>query len=177
MEAEESAEGERTPVLGQCQQCLILQTMEEVPRERAEYILWLDMDLLVHKMDFVLPFESYEGTDFVLHGDKEQVMEGDPHYGECQARSSNETTSVKRDMIMMQCTEVKLPLAFPLRSCTLDACFAGFFRDVSGALTLADFGDRLNTCRIEWWGAAHAPHRLDDRLPPAAEALRSPSHE
>lgn len=119
MEAEESAEGERTPVLGQRQQCLILQTLEEVPRERAEYILWLDMDLLVHKMDFVLPFESYEGTDFVLHGNKERVMEGDPHYGECQARSSNETTSVKRDMIIMQCTEVKLPVAFPLRSCTL----------------------------------------------------------
>ena len=61
-----------------------MQTLEEVPRERAEFILWLDMDVLVHKMDFVLPFESYTGSDLVLHGKRELVIEGDPHYGECQ---------------------------------------------------------------------------------------------
>jgi hypothetical protein len=56
--------------------------LEEVPRERAEYILWLDMDLLVNNMAFVLPLESYKGADLVVHGNKELVMEGDPHYGE-----------------------------------------------------------------------------------------------
>ena len=58
------------------------QMLNEVPRERAEYIMWLDMDLLMNKMDFVLPLESYEGKDLVMHGQPEYILQGEARKGE-----------------------------------------------------------------------------------------------
>ena len=58
------------------------QTLKEVPRARAEYIMWLDMDLLMNKMDFVMPLENYEGKDLVMHGQPEFILQGEARKGE-----------------------------------------------------------------------------------------------
>ena len=64
------------PALAWC-----MQTLDEVPRERAEYVMWLDMDLLVNKMDFTMPLENYEGKDLVMHGQPEFILQGEAKKG------------------------------------------------------------------------------------------------
>ena len=58
-----------------------MQTLDEVPRERAEYVMWLDMDLLMNKMDFTMPLENYEGKDLVMHGQPEYILQGEAKKG------------------------------------------------------------------------------------------------
>ena len=58
-----------------------MQTLEEVPRARAEYVMWLDMDLLMNKMDFTMPLENYEGKDLVMHGQPEFILQGEAKKG------------------------------------------------------------------------------------------------
>lgn len=58
-----------------------MQTLDEVPRERAEYVMWLDMDLLMNKMDFTMPLENYEGKDLVMHGQPEFILQGEAKKG------------------------------------------------------------------------------------------------
>jgi hypothetical protein len=58
-----------------------VQALEEIPRDRAEWIMWLDMDLLINKMDFTLPLENYEGKDIVLHGKPEYILQGEAKWG------------------------------------------------------------------------------------------------
>ena len=58
-----------------------LQALQEIPRERAEWILWLDMDLLIDKMDFVMPLDSYEGKDLIMHGQAEYILQGEARKG------------------------------------------------------------------------------------------------
>ena len=64
-----------------------MQTLDEVPRERAEYVMWLDMDLLMNKMDFTMPLHSYEGKDLVMHGQPEFILQGEAKKGmSCDAQ-------------------------------------------------------------------------------------------
>ena len=58
-----------------------MQTLDEVPRERAEYVMWLDMDLLMNKMDFTMPLENYVGKDLVMHGQPEFILQGEAKKG------------------------------------------------------------------------------------------------
>ena len=67
-----------------------VQTLKEVPRARAEYIMWLDMDLLMNKMDFVMPLENYEGKDLVMHGQPEFILQGEARKGEQASPSSGQ---------------------------------------------------------------------------------------
>ena len=62
-----------------------MQTLDEVPRERAEYVMWLDMDLLMNKMDFTMPLENYEGKDLVMHGQPEFILQGEAKKGALHA--------------------------------------------------------------------------------------------
>ncbi|CAL8464438.1 g3973 [Coccomyxa elongata] len=59
----------------------IQKALEEIPRERAEWIMWLDMDLLIDKMDFVMPLDTYEGKDLVMHGQAEYILQGEARKG------------------------------------------------------------------------------------------------
>lgn len=43
--------------------------------------MWLDMDLLIDKMDFVMPLETYEGKDLVMHGQAEYILQGEARKG------------------------------------------------------------------------------------------------
>ena len=39
------------------------------------------MDLLINKMDFTLPLDSYEGKDLVMHGQAELILKGEARKG------------------------------------------------------------------------------------------------
>ena len=63
-------------------QCLVrAQALNEIPRERAEWILWLDMDLLINNMTFTLPLDKYEGKDLIMHGQAELILKGEARKG------------------------------------------------------------------------------------------------
>ena len=57
------------------------QALNEIPRERAEWILWLDMDLLIDNMDFTFPLAQYEGKNMILHGNGEWIKQGEARAG------------------------------------------------------------------------------------------------
>jgi hypothetical protein len=58
-----------------------LQALEGIPAERADWILWVDMDLLVANMNFTFPIDKYAGKDMILHGDMEYIKKGDARRG------------------------------------------------------------------------------------------------
>ena len=62
-----------------------LQALNSIPRERAEWILWLDMDMVLENITFTLPLESYAGKDFILWGQPEWIMKGHNAKGGHQA--------------------------------------------------------------------------------------------
>ena len=43
--------------------------------------MWLDMDLLIDKMDFVMPLDTYEGKDLIMHGQAEYILQGEARKG------------------------------------------------------------------------------------------------
>lgn len=53
-----------------------MQALNSIPRERAEWILWLDMDMVLENITFTLPLDSYAGKDFILWGQPEWIMKG-----------------------------------------------------------------------------------------------------
>ena len=65
----------------------MLQALEGIPAERADWILWLDMDLLVANMNFTFPIEKYAGKDMILHGDMDYIKKGDARKGMLHALS------------------------------------------------------------------------------------------
>ena len=60
----------------------MVQLLREVPRERAEWIAWMDMDIILDDMAFELPLAKYVGKDFVIWGQQEKLLDGDPVGGE-----------------------------------------------------------------------------------------------
>lgn len=58
-----------------------VQALEGIPVERADWILWLDMDLLVDNMNFTFPITKYAGKDVILHGDEDWIKKGDARRG------------------------------------------------------------------------------------------------
>jgi hypothetical protein len=53
------------------------QALNSIPRARAEWILWLDMDMVLEDVTFTLPLASYAGRDLVMWGQPEWIMRGD----------------------------------------------------------------------------------------------------
>ena len=54
-----------------------LQLLNEIPRSRAEWIVWVDMDIVIDRMDFQIPVAAYEGKDFVIWGRRDKIIKGD----------------------------------------------------------------------------------------------------
>ena len=52
------------------------QALNTISRERAEWLLWLDMDMVLENITFTLPLDSYAGKDFILWGQPEWIMKG-----------------------------------------------------------------------------------------------------
>ena len=62
------------------------QALNSVPRSRAEWVLWLDMDMVLEDVTFALPLASYAGKDLVMWGQPEWIMKG--HNAKGEARRS-----------------------------------------------------------------------------------------
>ena len=52
------------------------QALNSVPCARAEWLLWLDMDMVLEDVTFALPLASYAGKDLVMWGQPEWIMKG-----------------------------------------------------------------------------------------------------
>lgn len=59
-----------------------MQLLKEIPRSRAEWIFWVDMDIIIDRMDFQIPVSAYDGKDFVIWGRRDKISEGDVLNGE-----------------------------------------------------------------------------------------------
>ena len=71
-----------------------LQALNTIPRERAEWFIWLDMDMVLENVTFDLPLETYEGRDIIMWGQPEWIAKGD------NARGAHQLTSTVQ-MIMI----------------------------------------------------------------------------
>ena len=76
---------------------MVSQALEDISRERAEWIMWLDMDLLIDKMDFVMPLDTYGGKDLVMQGQAEYILQGEAEKG---AQNRNSCGSQGRGFVM-----------------------------------------------------------------------------
>ena len=54
-----------------------MQALNTIPRERAEWFIWLDMDMVLENVTFDLPLDSYEGRDIIMWGQPEWIAKGD----------------------------------------------------------------------------------------------------
>ena len=52
------------------------QVLAEMPKERAEWVAWMDMDLVLGDVDFDIPFHKYAGKDLVVWGYRHHVLQG-----------------------------------------------------------------------------------------------------
>lgn len=59
-----------------------LQLLRDIPRSRTEWIVWMDMDVIIDRMDFKIPLSKYDGKDFVIWGREDAMIQGDPLNGE-----------------------------------------------------------------------------------------------
>ena len=59
-----------------------MQALNTIPRERAEWFIWLDMDMVLENITFDLPLETYEGRDIIMWGQPEWIVKGDNARGE-----------------------------------------------------------------------------------------------
>ena len=53
------------------------QALNTIPRKRAEWFIWLDMDMVLENVTFDLPLETYEGRDIIMWGQPEWIAKGD----------------------------------------------------------------------------------------------------
>ena len=53
-----------------------MQALNTIPRERAEWFIWLDMDMVLENVTFDLPLDSYEGRDIIMWGQPEWIAKG-----------------------------------------------------------------------------------------------------
>lgn len=60
-----------------------MQAMASIPRERAEWVVWIDMDVILGDISFTFPLtkSQYAGKDFVVWGYTEAVAAGDTYNG------------------------------------------------------------------------------------------------
>lgn len=54
-----------------------MQLLREIPRRRAEWVVWVDMDIIIDRMDFEIPLAAYEAKDFIIWGREDKITQGD----------------------------------------------------------------------------------------------------
>lgn len=57
----------------------MVQVLDEVPPNRADWILWVDMDVILADTLFDFPFTNYGGKDLVMWGRADDIARGNPH--------------------------------------------------------------------------------------------------
>ena len=59
------------------------QALDAIPRDRAEWLCWLDMDIVLADPTFTFPLDSveYSSADMVIWGGEQQILAGDAELG------------------------------------------------------------------------------------------------
>ena len=62
---------------------LDMQALRDIPRERAEWIVWIDMDVILGDIGFTFPLtkDAYTGKDLIVWGNYDAVLAGDTYNG------------------------------------------------------------------------------------------------
>ena len=68
------------------------QALATIPRARAEWLLWVDMDVLLVDMAFNMPLNKYLGQDLVLWGNAQHLAAGDLYRGPVPARHCSQSS-------------------------------------------------------------------------------------
>ncbi len=58
---------------------LLQRALKTIPPSRAEWLLWLDMDVVIGDVATTFPVDWYTGKDLVMWGSKEKITGGDVH--------------------------------------------------------------------------------------------------
>ena len=120
-----------------------MQLLKEIPRSRAEWIVWVDMDIIIDRMDFQIPVPAYEGKDFVIWGRQDKISKGDvlngKHYCECICNMCVNDIPWERSAYAASC-QINLAATPVYLYC-------------------------LSVCRSEQWCFYGAKHRLVTQLP------------
>ena len=60
-----------------------MQALDEIPRDRAEWLCWIDMDIVLGDPAFEFPLDkvNYTDRDLIIWGGKKQILAGDAEYG------------------------------------------------------------------------------------------------
>ena len=60
------------------------QALEAIPRDRAEWLCWIDMDIVLGDPSFTFPLDTanYAAHDMIIWGSKEQILAGSTEHGE-----------------------------------------------------------------------------------------------
>ena len=82
--------------------------------------MWVDMDIIIDRMDFQIPLSAYEGKDFVIWGRRDKISEGDVlngnHY---RVRMKHLQTYFQGLQILHALANTQLLLGFVLvKACT-----------------------------------------------------------
>lgn len=67
------------PMTGGC-----MQALDTIPRERAEWVLWIDMDIILGDITFTFPLDkvNYTDRDIITWGGKRAILAGDAYNGQ-----------------------------------------------------------------------------------------------
>ena len=57
------------------------QLLEEVPPERAQWLLWMQPDAVIDDIAFSFPFDNYQDKDFILLGNATKLRAGNAQGG------------------------------------------------------------------------------------------------
>ena len=59
------------------------QALDAIPRDRAEWLCWIDMDIVLADPTFTFPLDkvNYTDRDIIIWGGKKQILAGDAEYG------------------------------------------------------------------------------------------------
>lgn len=62
---------------------MIRQALDTIPRERAEWVLWIDMDIILGDITFTFPLDkvNYTDRDIITWGGKRAILAGDAYNG------------------------------------------------------------------------------------------------
>ena len=76
----------------------LAQALRNVPRERAEWIVWIDMDVVLGDIGFTFPLtkEAYQGKDLIVWGNYDAVLAGDTYNGAHTAEQQSRALSYQQ---------------------------------------------------------------------------------
>ena len=66
-----------------------VQALSQIPRERAEWVVWIDMDVMLGDIGFTFPLtkEAYADKDLIVWGNYDAVLAGDTYNGQASFSS------------------------------------------------------------------------------------------